>query len=414
MHQLFKTSLWILCLVAAASADVIVVDAVGGAGADFTALQPAIDAAADGDILLVRDGLYEPFSIAGKGLVITADAGATIRLDPGSLTVSGVPAGSAVSLTGLESDAFMFAGQLVHSSVTLGLTSNVGPVSLRDCEFSANVATGAAFIIDDGTRVVMSDCSLFGLTLLNGTPEAALLVEDAELYASRCSITGLVGAPGNVLGGLPGGPGSAGLIVRDSVVVLDECDVTGGGGGQANVLFGCADGGDGGTGLVVEGAASDGLLRDTPVTAGAGSAFAGTGTCTDGSDGLAIEWLAGALSVQTGSSRGLAVPSPAREFELFTVTLTGADDEVVYALLSLAADPLFDAGSNLLIYGAAPLKVRFVGSLPAAAAVQLAMPPVPTVVQGVTVRMQAVFVDPVTTQVRASGAQDVVVLDSAF
>lgn len=195
MHQLFKTSLWILCLVAAASADVIVVDAVGGAGADFTALQPAIDAAADGDILLVRDGLYEPFSIAGKGLVITADAGATIRLDPGSLTVSGVPAGSAVSLTGLESDAFMFAGQLVHSSVTLGLTSNVGPVSLRDCEFSANVATGAAFIIDDGTRVVMSDCSLFGLTLLNGTPEAALLVEDAELYASRCSITGLVGHP---------------------------------------------------------------------------------------------------------------------------------------------------------------------------------------------------------------------------
>ena len=35
---------------------------------DFDEIQPAVDAAADGDVILVAPGGYAPFRISGKGL----------------------------------------------------------------------------------------------------------------------------------------------------------------------------------------------------------------------------------------------------------------------------------------------------------------------------------------------------------
>jgi pectin methylesterase-like acyl-CoA thioesterase len=60
-----------LALSAAALADVHVVDASGGG--DFTTLQAAVNAAADGDTLLVRSGSYDGFLLTGKGLSIVAE-----------------------------------------------------------------------------------------------------------------------------------------------------------------------------------------------------------------------------------------------------------------------------------------------------------------------------------------------------
>jgi hypothetical protein len=66
------------CANAARAQNVIVVDAAGGPGSDYTSLVAAVAAAIDGDILLLRSGIYanpgSKLSIS-KGLVMQADRG---------------------------------------------------------------------------------------------------------------------------------------------------------------------------------------------------------------------------------------------------------------------------------------------------------------------------------------------------
>src|SRR6266850_2361061 len=64
------------CHVASAFAfvgSVLVVDAHGHG--TYRQIQPAVDAAVDGDTILVKAGGYPGFTVAGKGLSITADTG---------------------------------------------------------------------------------------------------------------------------------------------------------------------------------------------------------------------------------------------------------------------------------------------------------------------------------------------------
>ena len=59
-----------LVLPAAAQGAVWIVDDDGGAGVDFVTIHDAVDAAADGDTILVKDGTYPMFSIFAKSLAI--------------------------------------------------------------------------------------------------------------------------------------------------------------------------------------------------------------------------------------------------------------------------------------------------------------------------------------------------------
>ncbi len=59
-----------LTCIGLARSDVFIVDAAGAG--DFTAIQPAIDNAQDGDLLLVRGGDYPGFRIDGKSLFIAS------------------------------------------------------------------------------------------------------------------------------------------------------------------------------------------------------------------------------------------------------------------------------------------------------------------------------------------------------
>jgi hypothetical protein len=89
-----------------------VVDDDGGPGVAFTDLQAAVDAAADGDLILVRSGTYAPILVDGRSLSIVADAGADVLvLDPLASGASGVaanvknvPDGGLVVLSGLGFD----------------------------------------------------------------------------------------------------------------------------------------------------------------------------------------------------------------------------------------------------------------------------------------------------------------------
>ncbi len=75
----------------------IIVDAAGGPGAQFTQLQPAIDAAGPGAVLLIRAGTYRAFTLA-KGLALVGEDGAIVT---GPSAVRDVPAGQHVRIRNL-------------------------------------------------------------------------------------------------------------------------------------------------------------------------------------------------------------------------------------------------------------------------------------------------------------------------
>src|SRR5262245_45172512 len=107
--SMIRDSLFRLVLLSCASSiaaqgQVLVVDAAGGPGSDFTDVPSAVSAAVDGDVLLVRSGSYlvDELAIAldGKGLTLVADSGASVAV--GSLDVQDLPAGHFTLLQGLD------------------------------------------------------------------------------------------------------------------------------------------------------------------------------------------------------------------------------------------------------------------------------------------------------------------------
>ena len=81
-------ALGIGCVCASAAAQrVWVVAPTLGPGVDCTAIQPAIDAAADGDTVLVRAGTYKGFAIIAKGLYLHADGPGVSLSVPSEFTI---------------------------------------------------------------------------------------------------------------------------------------------------------------------------------------------------------------------------------------------------------------------------------------------------------------------------------------
>src|SRR5262245_20334465 len=79
MHANLVTFASAILLATGASAQsVFVVASVPGPGVFSTDIQPAVDAAADGDVVLVKAGAYSGFTINAKGVSVVADAGASV------------------------------------------------------------------------------------------------------------------------------------------------------------------------------------------------------------------------------------------------------------------------------------------------------------------------------------------------
>ena len=249
-----------LFVAAPAHAGVIVVDA----SSPEPVVQAAVDAAANGDILLVKPGEIDggsTITIDGKGLTLIADGG-TVPL--GRVIVKNLPAGRQVTVRGftLDKPALSF------------VTAFTGQLEVRDC-------AGSVWIESCTSTAQATTAGSFGLAY---TAMAGALVENsAAVVLLRCRLTGGAGGaeqPSCVIPGYaPPGPGGAGLRVTGSVVTVHAGEITGGEGGHDS--FGlCQPGftaGDGGPGvyvksstLLVAGASVLGADK-TPLSAAPGS-----------------------------------------------------------------------------------------------------------------------------------------------
>ena len=141
-------------LAAPATADVHVVDL--GGGGDFLDLQPAIDAAADGDILLVKAGnLYTSALIDGKGLTIVAEDGDFVLAD--WFEVRNLPARRTVMLAGMRATQPGTQGEIAR------LTDNLGAVRLLDMElYAPQGGNNFGVYLLNCTDVVFTRCVMSG------------------------------------------------------------------------------------------------------------------------------------------------------------------------------------------------------------------------------------------------------------
>lgn len=317
--------------------DVLVVDAAGGPGSDHTDLQAAVDAAADGDLVLVRSGAYGQLTIAGRSLTIAADAGATATVER-SVSISGVPPGGRVVVSNLD---VLVPNQMLAPSWSL--SDNEGVVLLEDCSaaFSTPVVSFAQL---DWNRIHDTDSAILhrfrasgaGAEPLVGDPMTGLQVLRSHVDAYDCDIRAPKAPSFEEL------DGETGLVLGEGAsIFLEESFVRGGqgsAGGGTDPWGSCLDlPGDGGTGLLFEAGHGGAVVLDSIIVPGGGGSA--PPHCGTGSAGTPVE--GGQTTPIDEEGVRLTLTSPARHGELLDIfALASADDFVVLAYSASLAPPL--------------------------------------------------------------------------
>lgn len=299
---------------AAAGQSVIVVDA-SGAG-DFTDLQPAFNAAAPGDIVLVRSVLNPGGTMDGKGLTLIGDTGDAPAV--GKVYVLNVPAGQIATLRHVQA---VLPGNMFEA---LKLQDDAGTVFVEDVELWGNgggpfllAATGLR--IGNCAAVILNKCKSHGGFGANGSPYwppmaggHGLAVTDSQVSVTWCDFDG-----GSGTGGLPFGVAKAGDGINASGGYLFASGSSADGGSNVDCNW-CGDE-FASDGLHLEG----GLAQYTDTTFAAGSP---PPTTPPGDDIDAPPGMAQNLNEPT---RILFVSSPVRYLEKVVLLYSGAPHDRV-------------------------------------------------------------------------------------
>jgi hypothetical protein len=381
----------------------------------FTTIQPAVDAASDGDVVLVDplagSSAYPGFAIDGKALSIVADSG-TARVS-GQVDVDHLSIGQICLLANVEaaaSSAAGFAVQIRHSA---------GAVRIQDGTFFGKDRTSYA-LAPAGTGGSVSFCDDLVLTRCTvrgghgATQQDATIAGGLGLFARSsdvgffgCSFTGGHGSSDGSGDAWDGGRGGNALETPEGRILASGCTFTGGFGGvggEGTDPFDCIDGGDGGSG------GHGILIGSTPpgpgaplvqllgsMTQGGAPGSGGPSQCgsngAPGQPGQPVHVNNGSSVTLTGAPRRMEGPSLARESQILTLTLRGSPGDVVrleFQRGGFGPWPSAQAGARIAV-----LRTLSVGTLPGSGMldVQVAIPDLGAGVQSRTVLMQPIFVD---------------------
>jgi hypothetical protein len=196
---------------AAASSACLVQDS--GTGLSYTSLQPAVDAAAVGDALVIR-GTCTGSTEVGKNLTLSGQgAGATLTNGLGVLTVD---AGATVTINQLT-----ITGALGFVGPPGGGIANDGTLTLKDVTVTGNQASAGAGIFNQGTL------TLKNTTVTNNS--AAHSGGGIENLAGTLTVNG-GRISGNIAGVTGGGIANGGTVILNSTKITGNSAVRGGGG----------------------------------------------------------------------------------------------------------------------------------------------------------------------------------------
>lgn len=181
------------CLLEALTAQTYVVDAAGGPGSHFTSIAAATPAVPEGATLIVRAGIYEPFS-SGRGITILGEPGARIDGSNGIFGIGGVQAGRRFAMRGIELAST--GGMLFWLSASAGavlLDFPPGPPVVGDFRISgcADVQVRGLAVHNPQfgpLDVGFSNVSLVGCDLRCAGPDNAILQKAGVLQLANCHV----------------------------------------------------------------------------------------------------------------------------------------------------------------------------------------------------------------------------------
>jgi hypothetical protein len=171
-----------------------------GAGSDFSTIQAGIDAAVDGDTVLVAPAEYvitEPITFRGKAITVLSEAG------PEETTIwMGTPAdtnlGSVVVFENNETDASVLDGFTItggrgsgpqNASGGGGILFDTSSGTVKNCAIVQNSAAAGGGIMSWGkSSATVSNCTITGnsVTIIGGGADAA---SGSSLTLIHCTIT---------------------------------------------------------------------------------------------------------------------------------------------------------------------------------------------------------------------------------
>lgn len=382
-----------LSVAALAQGSVWVVDDTPGPGVDFASIQAAVTAAADGDVILVRDGTYAGFSLGSTSLALIADTAATVTVTG---TVSIYPSLTAsIALRGFDVAPVV---SNPGAPQALNLSGWGGPVWIEDCTFTGHCA------IQFTSRVTFVRCTFTGTSV--GMPNLPFAV-----WASNASIQIFDST-------LQGATGDDAMLMDGGTLFAAGSSFVGGAGANCSPLclpFGCFCGpcGSGGSGLHLMGA--NPLVVEWQCTFVGGTGGLPTAPpCTPGAPGFPIFIETGSVTSLPGSARHLEVSSPVRELQSVLLSYDGSPGDFVLLLFSMTYDPVpvpLCAGYLLPSF---PIAV-FQGAIPPSGnlAVSIPVPELGPGFEGAIVYTQAVFGTP-SDPCNLSSGSALVLLDQAF
>lgn len=423
-----------LALPAAGAGDVLVVDAAGGS--PYATIQAAVDAAVDGDTVLVKPGSYAAFTVTQKDLSLVGD-GSPLPIVTGESRVLNLFTNQAVLLAGLDLRGVKLNGAPFPA---LTIADTLGAVRIEDC-----LVQGANGLWCPGS----------GLGCPSPWPAggvAAVVSRAADVTFARCVIQGGRGLDDHIGQNNPGGDG---LVIEGARVSLYASDVRGGrGGGHSGSPGFLADGGNGGRGVFAIELGPEPVvlhLSGTPIRGGAGgigadcidpSGWGGAGVQITGSGagGAQLVRIAGNLIGGVGgcgepngaplllsggatqailpfSARRARVTSPVREGQPMQYVFEGEPGDRVFLIAGLVPDfRLLVASGGVLHLGSGTFgALAFQGIVPPGGilTVPATAPTLPPGVDGQRFFLQTFFRDLANAR-RLATPLTPVVLDASF
>jgi hypothetical protein len=394
---------------------------VGPVNADFPQIQPAIDAASDGDVILIRSWSvpYATAAIDGKSLSLIADTDAEVRLGGGLTT------GTGLRVRNLGPGQSFFArGLAMWGRPALELDSDQGDVLFEDCQINGlywsyeNLAMPSVVLepadgawIRDCASVAFSRCSFTGgwQFLLFGPPPSPLeggrgieaVNSGVHLYESEVAAGS--GSHFDSQFTFVPGDGGNGINLEGSLLFSGGSSIRGGHGGVGPE--GCVLHGLGGDGVVVS-SDSQFFHIDTAILAGKGPCL-----INGAGDG---DPIVGPATLLPGTSRAMHADSPLREGELAISTFVGNEGDLVFAMWGVIQDQEFYDfffGTRVPF----PLATAFIGVIPSSGDLLFSLPlgDLPPGMESLTLFSQGVLI-PVDAPLLLTNATGVVVLDDAF
>jgi hypothetical protein len=412
-------------LAATISADVLVVDASGGG--NYTQIQAAVDAAVDGDTILVKSGTYNSFRVSNTELAIVGDAGSDVQV-VGAIRATNLAAGKTLVLenlnaTGQTGDAISVYG--------LYLSNNQGRVRVESCRFAGKPSYGFYGVHGyDAIRVEgCSDVAMTRTTSLGGSagffnnlgtlPSGAGLNAQSSVLAIYDSTlrggTGTSVSPNSPA--VSGGNGGHGCWTESCWLFASGCQFLAGNGGQGGAGYFMAEayGGDGGDGIRLE-YGSTAVLFDDVLVRGLGGAPGNGPESYGGADGNAYFTDPGSMLTNLpGPSKHFVSPTPVRENTLATLTFIGMPGERVQLLICRTSGHHFDAMESGVLLLGSPIRVVSMGVVPASSTLLVQFPvlALDPGVESTVLYMQARFMDQQGNTV-LSGPSSMVILSHLF